>query len=301
MKKIVGVGACVLDTVISCRTYPKEDSKYRADSAFRTGGGPVANALAAASRLGAEAEYLGALPADADGRFLRDDFVRCGVRCDRVRAVRGVRAFTSYIVLAADTGSRTCVFERGTVPDDPRHVDLAAVAGADALHLDGNALRSALAAAAFAKAHGVLVSLDAGGLYEGIEELLPYADVLIPSEEFALRFTGAPDAGTAVKILYEKYRPAALAVTQGARGGLFCDGGRPGRWDGFAVDCVDSNGAGDVFHGAFLSRWLEGRPIGECCRFAAAAASIKCTAAGVRNALPDAAEVTDFLKNRGGN
>ena len=300
MKKIVGIGACVLDTVISCRAYPKEDTKYRADSVFRTGGGPVSNALAAAAKLGAAAEYLGALPADGDGRFLAEDFARCGVRCDRARFIEGARAFTSYIVLSAESGSRTCVFERGTVPDDPHNIELSAVAEADALHLDGNALASALSAAAFAKEKGVPVSLDAGGLYEGIEKLVPYADVLIPSEEFALRFTGAPDAMTAVKILYEKYRPAALAVTQGASGGVYCDGGRIGRWDGFKVDCADSNGAGDVFHGAFLCRWLEGRPTEDCCRYAAAVSAIKCTSAGVRNALPDEAEVTEFLKNRGG-
>ena len=52
MKKIVGLGACVYDTLINCDRFPTEDTKQKADSVFVTGGGPVCNALVIAGKLG---------------------------------------------------------------------------------------------------------------------------------------------------------------------------------------------------------------------------------------------------------
>ena len=173
MKKVIGIGACVLDTVICCKNYPEEDKKMRADDVFSTGGGPVSNALVAITRLGLSASFLGALSDSPEGHRLADEFVRYGVGVEGVRFCENTRAFTSYIVLSAESGSRTCVFERGNVPDDPTALDLTKIGDADILHLDGNSLKSAIAAAKYAKSVGVKVSLDAGGLYEGIEELLP--------------------------------------------------------------------------------------------------------------------------------
>lgn len=295
MKRVLGIGACVLDTVISCGEYPAEDTKLRAEQAFRTGGGPVSNALVALARLGVGAEYAGALPEGPDGRLLAEEFARFGVGTEYVRFVPA-RAFTSFVILSGKSGSRTCIYERGSIPDDPQSVPEQAIARADILHLDGNFLRSALRAARFARGRGIPVSLDAGGLYEGIEELLPLVDVLIPSEEFAKGITGAPTAEEAVRILQARYRPQRLVVTQGARGGVFADGDKTERFNGFRVSCADSNGAGDTFHGAFLAAALAGKDIRACCRYAAAAAALKCTKVGVRNALPTDKEVIAFME-----
>ena len=127
MKKVIGIGACVLDTVICCDTYPTEDKKMRASDVFSTGGGPVSNALVAITRLGLSASFLGALSDSPEGHRLADEFVRYGVGVEGVRFVENTRAFTSYIVLSAESGSRTCVFERGNVPDEPEKLDLTAI------------------------------------------------------------------------------------------------------------------------------------------------------------------------------
>ncbi len=298
MKRVVGIGANVLDTVICMREYPAEDKKARAESVFSTGGGPVGNALVALARLGVSAEYLGGVSDDENGARLLEEFARFGVRTDRTVCVKGTKAFTSYILLSEKSGSRTCVFDRGTLPDREENVLFSAIDGADVLHLDGNYLRSAIAAAKYARGRGVKVSLDAGGNYEGIGELLPYADILIPSEEFALAQTGKGTAEEAMLALQSAYSPEVLAVTQGAKGGLYYEDGACRAYPGFPVRCVDSNGSGDTFHGAFLAAYLRGMAREECCRFASAAAAIKCTRAGVRNALPDYGEVQKFLSER---
>lgn len=298
MKKIVGVGASVLDTIIEMDAYPAEDHKAKAERVFVSGGGPVGNALVAIAKLGGNASYLGLLSADSAGKRMKDEFASYGVDASTVKEIEGAIPFTSYIILNRTSGTRTCLFDRGNVPNDPTLPDYSPLEGASILHLDGNCLPIAIEAAKRAKEKGILVSLDAGGLYAGIEELLPYVDILIPSEEFAMGITKKQSAEEAMETLYDKYQPKVLVITQGSKGGIYWENGKAVSYPSFKVNCVDSNGAGDTFHGAFLVRYLDGFSVKECCRFASATSAIKCQRAGVRVALPTKEEVETFLANK---
>ena len=284
MKRIVGIGASVIDTLISCKTYVQEDTKQAAYRVVKTGGGPVGNALAVIAKLGVKAEILGAFADDEGGDYLISDYRKIGVTTEHVVRIKQARSFYSYILLADDTKTRTCVYDRGTVPDDPSDIHMETVCGADILHLDGNYIKSACAAAKLAKENGVKVSLDAGGLYDGIEELLPYVDILIPSQEFACGFTGYADVHKAMLCLQERYLPEVLVITCGARGGCYMQDGEVMDYQGICVPVRDTNGAGDTFHGAFLVRYLESHSVAESCRFASAVAALKCSQEGVREA-----------------
>lgn len=283
MKKVVGLGACVLDTLISCDSYPAEDKKQKAESIFLSGGGPVGNALVVMSKLGVKAEVIGGFGSDNAGKYLLDDFKKYGVGVENATVVEGATSFTSYIVLAKDKASRTCVFDRGSVPDEPNFLKLSALDNADVLHLDGNYLECALAAAKYAKEKGVKVSLDAGGLYAGIERLLPYVDILIPSAEFALGLTKKSTIAAAMYALNEKYSPEILVVTDGSNGGYYMQNGQAVHYESVKVKAVDTNGAGDTFHGAFVAAYCEGKTIEKCCEFASKVAAYKCTQIGARN------------------
>ena len=282
MKKVVGLGACVLDTLIVCDRYPTEDTKQKAESVFVSGGGPVGNALVVMSKLGVQTDVIGAFADDNAGTYLLEDFEKYNVGTGNAVRVQDTASFTSYIVLAENTQTRTCVFDRGTVPDNPDNVCRAAIDDADVLHLDGNYLQSAIAAAKYAKEKGVKVSLDAGGLYPNIETLLPYVDVLIPSAEFAQGLTGKNSIPEAMQELWERYKPEILVVTDGSKGGYYYQNGEAVHYDSVKVKAVDTNGAGDTFHGAFVAAYCRGNDLKECCRFASAVAGFKCAHKGVR-------------------
>ncbi len=282
MKKVVGLGACVLDTLITCDKYPKEDTKQKAESIFLTGGGPVANALVVMQKLGVQTEIIGGFGSDNAGQYLLEDFKKYGVGVEKATVINGASSFTSYIVLAQDKATRTCVFDRGSVPDDSSHVNLSAIDNADVLHLDGNYINCAVAAAKYAKAKGVKVSLDAGGLYAGIEELLPFVDILIPSAEFARGITGKSEIADTMYALNEKYAPEILVVTDGSNGGYYYENGKAVHYDSVKVKAVDTNGAGDTFHGAFVAGYCKGLSVKEACDFASKVAAFKCANKGVR-------------------
>ncbi len=298
MKKVVGIGACVLDTLIEMDKYPNEDIKIKANNVFASGGGPVSNALVCISKLGLQTEYLGLLSNDASGQRLIQEFKQYNVETKNIKCVDNTSAFTSFIVLAKDKGTRTCVFDKGSVPDDPSLLDLSTIKSADILHLDGNYLNIAKAGIKVAKENGVLISLDAGSVYPHIEDIMEYIDILIPSEEFALKYTKKNNPEEAILELNNMYHPKVLVVTQGSKGGIYLKDNIVHHYNAFKIDCVDSNGAGDTFHGAFLARYLEGKSIEECVMFASATSAIKCQKAGVRVALPNKEEVESFLKAR---
>ena len=283
MKKVVGLGACVMDTLISCNDYPTEDTKMKAESVFTSGGGPVGNALVVMAKLGVNTFVTGNLADDNAGDYLVEDFNKYCVNTDYVCREKNTSSFTSYILLNSKKNSRTCVFDRGTVSDDPSNLDFSVLDDADVLHLDGNYLGCAIAAAKYAKEHGVKVSLDAGGLYKDIDKLLPLVDILIPSAEFSLGFTGEKQIPQAMRMLKQKFNPLVLVVTDGANGGYYMQDDEILHYDSVKVEqVVDTNGAGDTFHGAFITAYCDGKSVEDCCHYASVVAGYKVSQKGAR-------------------
>ena len=295
--KIVGIGANVFDTLYTVDKYPTEDTKMRANAVKTCGGGPCATGLVAASKLGESCAFIGNLSDDNGAKFLKEDFEKYGVDTEYIKIKPGYDTFCSCLWLAKDTASRTCVFFRGNVP--PTQIDEKmekAIADAEILMVDGNDMNAAIEGAKIAKNSGTKVLYDAGGLYEGVENLLPYADILIPSEEFSLGHTGAKTVEEAAKILYEKYSPEIVVITQGKEGGIIFDGEKSEKYPAFLVDAVDSNGSGDVFHGAFAFAVTQNMSYKEACVFSSAVSALKCTKVGAREGVPTYDETINFLK-----
>lgn len=302
MIKIVGIGANVCDTLITVPNYPKEDTKLRANTVSQSGGGPCATGLVAASKLGAECAYIGMLTDDGAGKFLMEDMEKYGVSTEFVGVVPGYTSFSSYIWLAEDSATRTCVFHKGDIPKwNLTDAQKKAIADAEILMIDGNDMEEAIEAVKIAKENGTKVLYDAGGLYEGVENLLPYADILIPSEEFSLGFTGAKSVEDAAKILFEKFSPEVVVITQGKEGGIIFDGNEVVHYPAFLVEAVDSNGSGDVFHGAFAFAITNKMSYNKACIFSSAVSALKCTKIGARCGVPTYEETIEFLKERGAN
>lgn len=302
MSKIVGIGANVCDTLYTVSKFPKEDTKLRAESSVQSGGGPCATGLVAASKLGADCAYIGVLTDDGAGTFLKGDLEKYNVSTDFVEIEKGYASFSSCIWLNRETASRTCVFYKGNIP--PLKLNVAqknAVMAANILMVDGNEMDAAIDGARIANENGTKVLYDAGGLYEGVEKLLPYTDILIPSEEFALGHTGEKTAEGAAKVLFDKYSPEVVVITQGKEGGIIYDGKEVKSYPAFLVDAVDTNGSGDVFHGAFAFAVNSGYNYYDACIFSSAVSAIKCTKVGARESVPHFEEVQRFLKERGVN
>ena len=130
--------------------------------------------------------------------------------------------------------------------------------GCRALHLDGHQPDAALHYAQRCREAGILTSLDGGGLRTNTHELLGFIDVAIVAERFCQQMDKTP----AATLDYLKSRGCKIGgVTLGERGVLWYD--ESGRGQHACPHCrcrpsgcVDTSGAGDVFHGAYVYSYL---------------------------------------------
>jgi sugar/nucleoside kinase (ribokinase family) len=177
-------------------------------------------------------------------------------------------------------------------------LDLDRLKGASCLLIDGFWPDSALQAARRARAEGVPVVADFGGVEGKRKELLPLVDFLITNEECARRVAGRDDPERACRMVQEMGAKVVVA-TLGDRGCAFAGEGVAGRMPAFEVDVVDTTGAGDCFHGAFCVGVVRGWPLERTLEFASATSALKCRKLGGRAGLPTLDEVNAFLEERG--
>ena len=299
MAQITGIGANVFDTLYRLDSFPAEDTKQKACSVTESGGGPCGTGLVAAAKLGASCSYIGNCSDDRAGQFLRSDFEKYGVSTRCMTTVPDTSAFVSCIWLSDESASRTCVFHRGTVPGTViGEKEAAAIRESQILMVDGNDLDAAVEGAKLAKESGTLVLYDAGGQYPNVDRLLKETDILIPSEEFALGHTGTHNVREAAEKLWQLYSPRIIVITQGKKGGILYDGEKVLTYPAFPVDAVDTNGSGDVFHGAFAFALTQGFSYEKCCVFSSAVSALKCLQVGARTGVPSYTQTLSFLKER---
>lgn len=284
-------------------------------------GGAPANVAAAAARLGSRTAFIGKVGADSFGGYLRQVLEENGV--DH-RGLQVSPSPTTMAIVSVDgTGERSFSFIRGAdcemVPED---VDEALARSSKILHFGSVSLTQGVARSATiftaraARQAGVLVSYDPNyrpalwrtrrDALEWMTLPLPLVDIIKLSEEELPLLTGSSDLEQGSRLL-EEHGISLVMITLGAKG-AFC------RWRGacFTVPAVparvaDTNGAGDTFMGAVLSRLcrrgdkplegLEEAELREIVCFANRAAALTCSRSGAIPAMPTLAEVEEACRH----
>lgn len=296
---VVGVGLNATDTVLIVPRLPAWGGKAPFTREFCSVGGQVATAMATCARLGLRAKYIGTVGDDERGRIQMDSLRTSGVDIAHVQQRKNCPNQSAYIVVDESTGERTIFWSR---PDcltiAPDQIAPEQIQCARLLHIDGHDTSAVEHAARIARASGIPVTVDVDTIYAGFDRVLPLVDYLVASTEFPARWTGIEDPCAALIALERANHMRVAAMTLGAHGALAYAEGRFHYSPGFAVDCIDTTGAGDVFHGAFCYSVLQRMPIGEALGFSNAMAALNCTAAGARGHIADAAEARRLIEAR---
>ncbi len=283
-------------------------------------GGAPANVAVAVSKMGGEAAFVGCVGDDLYGRLLRDTLVRYGVSADGLQVTK--RANTTLAIVMVDpTGERSFSFYRKPGADTLIHVDRAIqdTADTDILHFGSVSLTDPYCRDAVvtivqaAKNNGALITYDPNyraALWDHEEAamlqmraVLPLCDIVKISDEETKLLCGVQEPEAALEVLTGMGIQLAV-VTLGRHGAMWRCGNMQGRVPGFSVKVADTNGAGDTFFGALLSRiaargGLDGLTedeISGMVRFANKAASITTSRPGAIPAMPVLQEVEEGLK-----
>ncbi|MFB3818077.1 MAG: carbohydrate kinase family protein, partial [Candidatus Methylomirabilales bacterium] len=263
------------------------------------GGGLTATAMVACARLGLRTRYIGKFGSDQIGRVAREELAAEGLELGAAVQATDAPNRLCFVMVEAGSGHRTIIRHRDTrIWLRPEELVREAVCAGRVLHLDGYEGDAALQAARWARAAGIPVSVDAEEPTERREELCAAADLLIVGLRFGRALTGRTEPGAILDGL-ARLGPRCVGLTLGEHGSLLAQGGRAVEAPGYPVAVVDTTGAGDVFHGAFLYGVLRGWEAGDILRFANAVAALKCTQLGGRAGIPRVAAVRAFLRDRG--
>jgi sugar/nucleoside kinase (ribokinase family) len=283
---VVGIGLNATDTVLVVREFPPLGGKERALSMTRQAGGQVATALVTAERLGLRARYIGKVGGDDAGRFQRESLRREGVDVRYVKTVRGAPNQLGLIIVDQATGERTVFWDRDArLALRPEEVPRQAVCSGRVLHVDGCDVEACLVAARWAQKEGMAVVADLDTAYKNVERLFPFIDCLIASANFLPTVTGYNDPFKVLEFMAREYGVHTPGMTLGRDGALALSDGRFYYSPGFVVETVDTTGAGDVFHGAFIYGLIRGWPLDRRLEFANAMAALNCTAMGARGGI----------------
>jgi len=294
---VVGVGIACMDLNATVTSVPRLDENVLILDYRKQMGGTVSTALATLQRLGLATKYMGMLGDDEYGKFTLDGLSAEGIDVSSVHVAHESSAF-SVVLVDSMTSKRSIAHFPGcefTVPADC--VDADAVKSARLLHVDIYT-PAVLAACEAAREGGVTISVEANALYPGLEDLLSGGDMFITSNKIFSELVGEDDPIAAGKKAREQYNLEHVVVTLGAEGSVAVGEDEIVTSPGFEVEAIDTTGAGDVFHGAYLYGYIMGWRYIRSLRFANAAAAIMCTGQNGWADIPTLAEVTDFLKQR---
>jgi sulfofructose kinase len=293
---VVGVGLNATDTLIVIPHFPAYGGKVPFHEEILSPGGQVASAMVTCASLGLRARYIGTIGDDERGRIQMQSLQASGVNLDHVQLRKGCPNQSAYILIDQSTGERTVFWNR---PDclaiSAHEITEDQIASARMLHIDGHDTAAVGHAAKIARAHGIPVSVDVDTIYAGFEHVLPYVDYLIASSEFPGRWTKIEDPFQALCAIQEQHGMKVAAMTLGAHGSLALVNGEFLYSPAYVVNCLDTTGAGDVFHGAFCYSVLEDMPIGEALDFSNAMAALNCTAIGARGGIKTERDVRQLM------
>ena len=294
-KPILCVGACAWTTIFRVAHLPQGSAKIIPDDAIQIGDGMSASAACAIVKLGGRAEFWARVGDDANGRAAIASLTDAGIDCSNVKYVDGVKG--SFCTVVIDQQGERIVIPRHDpgLPIDASWMPLERIARGDfaALLTEVRWPEGAAAALDAARAAGIPAILDAEVGAPGVlQDLAQRATHVLYSEPGLAAHVGNADVRTQLKRAQAALPNAFVGVTRGAEGFFW--------WDavdelcqerGIAVTAVDTLGAGDVFHGAYVLALSRGIAAQSAARFACVAASLKCEVFGGRTGAPDQAAV----------
>lgn len=293
---VVGLGLNAVDTVLTVTEFPPIGGKEEAIQISRHAGGQIATAIVTCQRLGLKTRYVGKIGDDDAGNLQLQSLRAEGIDTTFVLKAPGAPNQLGLIIVDQATGERTVFWHHDSrLAVRPDELRLKAIRNARILLIDGCDVEACLAAAKTANQAGIPVVADFDTAYSGVEKLFPLVDYLIAPHNFFPAITGHNDPVRAMAHFSKVHGARILCVTLGQDGAMALEQDKFLYSPGFVVKAVDTTGAGDVFHGAFIYGVLKRWPLGHVLEFSNAMAALNCTKLGARGGIATAAEAENLI------
>jgi len=257
-------------------------------------GGSAANTIMGAQSLGSKCFYSCKVADDETGLFYKQDLLGKGVDSNLSYETFSQGKTGKCLVLITPDADRTMNTFLGITGDiDRRQINQEALCDSEYLYIEGYLAGSAIALEAasqvnqFAKQQGVKTAFSLSDpnivnfCREGLKTIIGEGvDILFCNSDEALAYAEVDHLDNAIDKLQAIC--SILVVTQGKEGSLVITENETIKIDAFAVEAIDTNGAGDLFAGAFLHAIGQGLDLAKAGKLASYAASRLVTQFGPR-------------------
>jgi sulfofructose kinase len=292
--KIACCGSVTLDFIFEVERIPRAPEKVPAFAFREGGGGLAATAAVSIASLGGAAEFWGRVGDDAHGQRLASLLRSQGVT-PFVERSPGGRTPVSTMMVDRKGERMLAYFGSESLDTDPAWLPIETMTALDAVLCDVRWTQGAQAVLTQARAQGIPSILDVElAAPDHVAALTTLSDYNLFSAPALTRFTGIDEPQAAIRAAADRTQ-GAVGVTLGNRGFLWLDNGRCWLQPAFQVNAIETNGAGDVFHGAFAFAIARGDNVSHAARFASATAALKCTRRGGWESMPSLSEVEALL------
>jgi len=280
MKTGLFLGLATLDLVYLAGKPPGENQKVVASDCTIAAGGPAANAAVTFSYLGNAAVWAGVLGTHAIAQLIRADLAEYNVRIIDLEPGRSHSPPVSSIIVTEATGDRAVVSINATKSQvDRQAINQDILTSVNIVLVDGHQIAASKEIAQLAHSKNIPILLDGGSWKPGLEEILPFIEWAVCSDNFH-----PPNCYNSEQVF--AYLSAAgishIAITRGEKSILYLSNGTYSSIEVPQIQATDTLGAGDIFHGAFCHYILQNNNFTDTLTAAAKIASHSCKNFGTR-------------------
>ena len=267
--KVLCIGHATYDVVIKVDKYPKENTKNRVDSVTYCGGGPSSNAAYLLGRWGIDTYFCGSVGDDYPARVIESELKRVNVNIDYIIKDKTYKTSKSYIIVNTTNASRTTL----SVNNDKYTNEVDIKIKPDIILVDGH--EAELSKKIINANKDSIVVIDAGRCTSDVIELCKLSDYIVCSKTFALDYTNSDDVSVMLERLNNDFA-GEVVITLESDGCAYYDNGVK-KIKSIPVKAVDTTGAGDIFHGAFVYGLINNWDMYRILTFASVASGLSVT------------------------
>ena len=298
--KVLCIGHSSWDMTVPVDDYPIENTKYRFNEKYQAGGGPASNAAYLLGKWGIDTVIATVVGSDDFGTKIKKEFQDLNMSTDYIETTYDKDTSFSFILINKKNGNRT-VFNVAT--EHPMLKKYNYEFTPDIILTDGHDYGASQNA--ISKNPNAISVIDAGRITPELLELCKYVKYIVCSKGFAETVTNLKfdynNPQSLVNIynkLQNKYPNSIIVVTLEEHGALYQSGNQIKIMPGLKCDAIDTTGAGDIFHGAFVYGLANNFDIDKTITLANIAAGLSVQKMGSRLSMPTLSEVLDYYSKK---
>lgn len=293
--KVLCLGHISYDIIFPLKGFIEENKKIRIKEKIECGGGPASNAAYLLGKWGIETYIAGVVGNDLYGNEIKNELEISNVNTKYLEIRNDFETDNSIIINNQLNGSRTILtYIKEKEKMQELHLDFEP----DIILIDGHEFEESKRI--ITKYPKAIVVLDAGRASKEVVELAKMVNYVVASKDFAEEVTGIKinyDDQETLKQLYSRLESmfsGMIVITLEDKGCIYKYNGELGIMDALEVEALDTTGAGDIFHGAFVYGLTKGYNINVVLTIATIAGSLSVTKVSGR-AVPSKEEMRRYI------